>query len=259
MAGPFIVQSPSVTLSGSPIASNLITWQTATINETQGVADYLTTTNVNKRVNLLRSWTATLVGTLGTPISGATLGVTYATGYATLIESLGVTVTCEPKGYYTSSGSNNWMTFMPSTVRWNATYTALVDNDAPLIVVGADAAPAEAVFQIATSNTLTGDVLSSSLQQSIPIGDYSRVTYAVEGDDTLTAAGTNNIISAGAIAAMTPGTLTIKAHEVGTTDVQASGTAFWTSLSIQVQDSGLVNYTMQLQGSGALTRPDPAA
>ena len=251
-----IIASPTVTWSGSPIA--LMSFDQVTLNQTSGAAQYVTQANVNKALADLRSWSGTISGQLATPVTGQGLGVTYSTGYASHVESLSVTVNAAVEQFYTSSSSSRWMEALPSTLSWSGSYVALVDDDDPIIAVGADATPAAMTFTISSSNTLAGSVVSTSIVSDIPVGRLHRVTVQVQGDGTLTAAGTGNIFAAGAIAPMAAATLTIKAHEVGTTDVQYSGSAFWNQLTVNAATAGHIKSSIGFQGSGALTIADAA-
>lgn len=260
MAVPFIVDAPIVTWPSSPIDSGSETclWQTATINQTGGTSSYLTQANLNASVPLLRSWAGTFSGHLGSPVNGAGLGITYGTGYATSVESFSVNITVDPKGYYSSSGTGSWQSFIPSTIKWSGSYTALVDEDLPIIAVGADAAPASLTFTLSSGNTLAGTVLSSSVSNVMPVGDLSRVTVNVEGSGGLTAVGSNNILAAAApITAQAASALSITARESGATDVTYSGNAFWTSLGLTVADNANIGFNVGFQGTGALTIATP--
>jgi hypothetical protein len=250
-----IISAPTVTWSGSPIA--LISFDQATLNQTSGAAQYVTQTNVNKALADLRSWSGTLSGQLSTPITGSGLGITYSTGYAAFVESWSATINVAVEQYYTTASSDRWMEALPSTLSWSGSYTALVDEDAPIIAVGADATPAAMTFTLSSGNTLAGSVVSTSVVNDIPVGRLHRVTVQVQGDGTLTAAGSNNIISNGAIAPMTGATLTLNARESGTNDVEYSGTAFWNQLTVNAATAGLIKSSIGFQGSGALTIVTP--
>lgn len=253
----FVVATPDITWTGSPVADSKITWQQATINVQAGSNPYLSTTNIQRAVPDLKRWSGSLTGFLGTPVTGVALNVSMTDGYDDHVESWTLNHNVAEQLVYTSAESGGWMAALPSTPSWSGSYTCRVDDANPLVAPG-DVAK-ELVLTLSSGNTITGDAIITDVSPVFQIGGIPVVTISFAGDDTLVVAGSNNITAAAnPLVAMAANTLTIKAHEVGTTDVQYSGSAFFTQLSVTANTSGLVTYGINFRGSGALTIVDPA-
>lgn len=250
----FVVLSPAITWTGSPVADSKITWTQATINYNGPANSYLNTTGITRKVPDLTSWSGSITGHLGTPNTGAALAFSHSSGYATNCDSWTFTYNVAAE-QYAVAGNGGVMSFLPGAESWTASATFKVDDDLPLVAPAAT--PASMVLTSSSGNTITGNATAVSVSAPFIIGGIPVATYNFEGDNTVAIAGSNNILAdSTTIGRMAANTLTIKAHEVGATDVQYSGSAFWTQLTVTANTSGLITYGINFQGTGALTIAD---
>lgn len=254
----FVVLSPQVTWTGTPVADSKITWQSATLNETAAAPSYLTTGGVTRVVPGLKQWAGTISGHLGTPGVNSALNVSMTDGYDTNVEAWTLQWNVAAVQSYTTADSDSWLSFLPGVESWSGTYTCKLDDAEPTVSPGDTAK--ELVLTSSSGNTITGDAIITNVNRDVRIGDIPAVQISFSGDSTLAIAGSNNFVADATdpLVRYSASTLTIKGHEVGTTDVQWSGSAFPTQLSISCSTSTIGQYSIGYQGTGALTTADPA-
>lgn len=255
--GAFNVLSAALTWPSTPVADSKITFQRATCNLSAATGKHLTSGGVTVTSPGLKSWTGTISGHLGTPAVGTSLTASIVNGYDTNVEGWTFQYNIAASTFYTDSSTSGWMDALPGAESWTASVLCKADDAEPLVAPGA--AAAELVLTSSSGNTITGDAIATAVPIDVQIGQVMGVNISYEGTGTTAIAGTNNLVTAvDPLARLAASTLTIKAHEVGTTDVQYSGSAFITSLSLNATSSGLITYDLGYQGTGALTIDDPA-
>lgn len=251
----FTVLDPVYTWSGSPIAKMSI--EQCVLNEQATSYSYVDTTGKTRTINGLKSWSGSFSGYLSTFDSGVALNVSMTNGYDTNVQSWGFTFNVSEEGVYTSSDSNGWMTYLPGVTSWTATYTAILDDDAPTVSPGATIA--ELILTSSSGNTITGDATVTGANRTLINGRFPAIVYTLAGDSEVAIVGSNNIVTAvDPLTRMAAGALSITGHEVGATDVTWSGNAFYTQLSLTANTGAATAYSMNFRGTGALTTADPS-
>lgn len=242
--------------TGSPVADSKITWQQFTLNYNAPANPYLTTSGIQTNVPDITDWSGSITGFLGTPNTGVALAISHTSSYASNCESWGFNYNVAEERYVVA-GNGGVASYLPGAESWTANATFKVDDAEPIVAPGL--APSSLVLTSSSGNTITGNATATSVSAPFIIGGIPQVTYNYAGSGTVAIVGSNNITAAASpLTKMSPATLTLKGHEVGTTDVQFEGSAFWTQLAITAATSGLIGYTINFRGTGALTISDPA-
>jgi len=159
-------------------------------------------TSVAKRAGLL-SWTVTIDGICpaATPDIGRAGLITYASGYAAKVNQWNVAMASSVHDITAfASGGVVWREFMPGILTHTGGYQALVDKAVDLgLPTLASASSAAMTLQSHASNTLAGNVIVTATDLGIEVGGLNGVSFNFDVDGALTAAGSTNILPAGAI------------------------------------------------------------
>jgi len=175
--------------------------------------------------------------------------ITYAAGYVQYVRSFTINMAFPEIPITASTGADgSYVRYMPGgTGTWGGTYTCLADNATALSMPSIGAASA-ATFKLAEDGasdpTLTGNITTPRLVQTVKIGSESQAVYSFTGSGALTqAAGSALPGIFAASGAITKPTWDISGDGVPDNTcvlTVASGRtysfpAFWTSLSMNFQ------------------------
>jgi len=180
--------------------------------------------------------------------------VTFGSGYVVGCRQYSLSIVA-PEFDTTAFGASAWKTWTSGTYSWSGTFEVDIDSStslSDLTAPGGTGASATFKFGDETTDddTAAGNIITTQLQGSVPVGDLNRATYSFQGSGNLTFAGDNSLITAG--------TLGIPAANTATTLTAASGktfagSTFWTSIGINCGIGSLIDVTGTLRGTGALT------
>lgn len=246
-----------------------ITEHTATLNIDGGTADrtgYVASLSSMAMGPGLRSWSGSIKGRYsgaGTAQVGYLGAVTYASGYTYHVQGWSAAIkskALEITAYDASATAAGWKQFRPGILSIDGKYDALVDSaNAIVLPTAPGSASAAATFTLTTGVTLAANILPSAIGVTVPVGDLNKVAYSWVADGALTAAGSNNIFAAGAVALPDWDTSGTDGVPDATLVFQAAssrtytGAAFWTSINIDHKPGSYIDVTVNFQGSGALT------
>lgn len=245
--------------TGSPVAASKIVDQSVSLNMPGNTPTFIDGSGVTQVLQGLRSWTFSTNGWIGTPIVCSAPSITFSGGYTTNLLGWDLTYTVpavETTNASQTDTGNLWQSFAPGVPSWAGNIFFRVDDAEPG-VAAAHAGPTSCTLGFDGSNTLAGSIVTNSLGETVRIGEVPAVQYGFQGGGALTAAGTNNIVGAGAVAAMSPGEVVLKYGEAGSTDITRTGDAFFTSLAISCRINEVVSYNIAAQGTGPLAFSDP--
>ena len=247
--------------AGSPVAGSYIVDQAVNVSAPADVPTYLDANGATAAVRGMREWNFSIDGLIGTPLVCNAPTLTFSGGGITNLIGwdISVSVTAvESTHFGQADTSSYWKSYLPGVLSWTGNLFYRADNDDPGVLPANQVASA-CTLGIDGSNTLSGTIITSGLTENVRIGEIPALQMPFQGSGTLTAAGTNNIVAAGAVAAMDPGAVVLKYGEVGATDVTRTGSAFFTGLNLSCQIGSMVTYGIQAQGTGALAVSDPEA
>lgn len=154
----------------------------------------------------------------------------------------------------TEDATNSWKSFTPGDLEWNGTIELRLDDTEELVVSQlAGATALAAVFTLTSSHTFTGNIFINGQTQGAGLGQLNTQTFNFNGTGTLTAAGTDNFIAAGAV----PDGDDLAAGSLAGLFASGrtfSGNAFPTSVALTVPRSGLITVGVNAQFTGAITK-----
>lgn len=259
--GAFVTKAKIVdSWTGSPVASSLIVDQAVNLSVTAFVGTYFNASGVNTAVGGLRQWSFSVDGLIGSPLVCVNPSISFSGGNSTNLVGWDLSVSVpavESTNDSQADTANGWASFLPGILSWTGNLFYRADDAEPGVLPAAQAATS-CTLGFDASNTLEGDIILSGLTENVRIGDIPAIQHPFQGSGALTAAGSNNIVAAGAVGTMDAGACVLKYHEVGTTDVTRAGDAFYTQLNISARVGELVTYGIQAQGTGDLAIADPA-
>ncbi len=218
----------------------------------------------------LRSWSGTISARIllgGLPPSGYLGSITYASGYTILPQGWDLAINSnvvEITALGTTATIAGWKQFRPGQLTWSGNYRTLVGNTTALTAAlpfAPNTAAASATFTLSSTGptTLAGTIHHSPASFGIPVGDKNTIGFGFTGSSTLTAAGGENPIAAGAVA-LPEWDLTSSDGIADTTLVfttstgrTLTGPAFWSSLSFKCEPADFLQLDIGFQGAGALT------
>jgi hypothetical protein len=218
----------------------------------------------------LRSWAGSLAGRyrLGASMSGTTAAVVTFTGSnsnAYTANIYGYSLSMTAPAYDSTALSTSGVIdseYTPGLWSWSLTMQAWLDDaaalpntdDATSLVSTAAAIDLKLSEEGATDNTIQGGGIISGYEWGHTIGSLATANITFTGSGVLTGVGAStNIIPAGAIVRPTAETLLVRMSN-GTSDLESTGSAFLTSLNLNVAGPGaLVDVSGTFQGTGALT------
>lgn len=230
-----------------------------TLNATAPVQPYtvfgVNTTTAGRSVGLAE-WTADVSARFPrTPSNAYAASITYAAGYARLVQSFALNFTCEAESYVPEPADNaTYRPFVPGLISAGGTYTALVDDSVPLVGPTLQgSAGTIATFKLtedgATDRTIAGNIVITGVSPSASNeSGLQQVTYTFEFDGAVTVAGSNNLLPTGVVDTPDITDVTFRA----TTGRTYTGPCFWSRLSLNVDRGALADVSMTLQGAGQL-------
>lgn len=198
-----------------------------------------------------------------TPKAGNAGLVTYASGYAAHVHSWSMQLAAAVAEIteFAATGPT-WRSYMPGIVSASGQYVAKISDTTPLTAPTAvGAAPSSATFKLtdesAADNTLAGSILAQQLGAAA--GSPNLATYGYQVSGQVTAAGDSPLFPAGTIGVPyweddgTPD-VTVSGKWDGAGAARTfSGKCFWQQVSVNVDLNGVVNGSLTLRGTGALT------
>lgn len=252
-----VVDSWGTAGAGYPLGTPVV--QSATLNQVAEDLNYRETTAARRTSILsMQSWSGTISGLLPTPEDGYVGSVSYSNGYATNVNSWSATIS-RPVLETTVLGSGSRFrtyTFGPWEI--SGTYNAYIDDQSgnPVVLAGATApggSDDDATFTLSSGDTIVTDVYTTGMTAGPTIGELPTVNYTWVGSGTSAFSGTNNIIDTAGLSVGAE-TISIILSDDGSSDESdASGSAFWTSVSTTVTPGTATPVEIAFQGTGALT------
>lgn len=217
----------------------------------------------------LRSWSGSIRARIllgGLPPSGYLGAITYASGYTLFPQGWDMTIACAPTditGLGTAATVAGWKQSRPTQIEWSGSYNTLVGNTTALTAAlppAPNTAAAAATFTLSSTapTNFSGTIHHGPTGLHIPVADKNTLNFGFQGSSTLTAAGLENVIAAGAVAVPTwdtTGDGIADCDLVFTTSTgrTVTGPAFWTALKFTVTPAEYLLFDIDFQGAGALT------
>lgn len=209
---------------------------------------------IQTHIKGLSSWAGQFTAQLAEPAIGNLGLVTFSAGYTTNLNAWSIQANQQSVGPVTAFAGTEHA-YIPGTIDWGGTFSGFIDGTTALTAVGNSSEPASATFKFAekgaTDNTLSGSIFTTALNATVQPTAANAVSYSFRGSGALTqsspSAGTP-IFTAGALP-LTAATSLVLTCSTGRT---MTGSAFWTSISINCAVAQAVTVTVGFQGTGAL-------
>lgn len=188
------------------------------------------------------------------PRDGAAWGdeglVTFANGYTSNVNGYTLNIACQAyddTGF--SSTPPGFRDFCAGEISFSGSYQTNIDNATAHSLPSTSGAATFRMNTDTADNTLAGTIIVQTVDWNVARGAKNNATVNFAGTGNLTSAGTNPLFAAGALA--TPDLTDIVLRAEG--DVDWDGTAFWTSLGINVNIGQPITIAGSLQATGAYT------
>jgi hypothetical protein len=200
----------------------------------------------------------TIQGKTSPTILGSTGLVTASGAYTTNVKSWTMELNAPPFETTAMTGAaQSFKSFIPGLISGTGSWTANVDGTTALVLPNTEVA--SAVFKLvenaSNDHTLTCAIVTTDVSFGATVGELVEVTVGFSINGTITAAGTSGsglpapIFTAGSVAAPALGELVLRSA----TSRTYTGSAFWSSIRINVPVNDLVTYDIGFQGSGSWT------